>query len=257
MHETDIHLDHERREIDKGAADKFAQHQRYSVQRMLTQNFALIEAHLPSNASVLDVGSGVGDFLDYLCTRSDKRICAGIDLSGESVKLCSARLAEFKNRCTVVEGNAESLISLLSPWGLVPFGSVVMRGVVHHLASPEIVFKEIFNVLEPAGSLIILEGNVSSLYRRMVLGLADLMRIEHEASQFPHTPHTVIQEYLHQVGFSEISVSYVPGTFVPLAYLGMGTENVWNALDSLNAILGRVATRFFGWWYLMVARKSG
>ena len=134
--------------------------------------------------------------------------------------------------------------------------AVLMRGVIHHLESPERAFREIHRVLPEGGRLVVLEGNVGSTYRRMALGFADLIGKEHEASQFPHTPFEDIQRILEAVGFTDVRVSQVSGPFAPLAYLGIGGPRSWAVLNAIGRAAGKVAPRFFGWWYLLVATRT-
>lgn len=253
---TEGHLATEQERQDRLAEAKRHTHGRYGMRRMLAGHARHMLAPLPPGSDLIEVGCGIGDFLEHVLHHSDHR-ALGIDLSSEAVRVARERFRSDQDRIQAVAGPAEGLQEAVAQHGGdFRRDAVLMRGVIHHLESPEQVFREVHDVLRPGGRLVILEGNVDSLYRRMVLGLADRLGIPHEASQFAHTPPGDIQRLLARLGFDDVRLSYVPGLFAPLAYVGKGGPLVWKVADSLNALAGKVTPRLVGWWYLMVATRA-
>jgi hypothetical protein len=157
-----------------------------------------------------------------------------------------------------VTGDAGNMKQILKGYGLHQnIRNVVMRGVVHHLSKPEKVFGEIFNALSATGKLIVLEGNASSRYRNAVLAIADLLGIQHEASLYPHIPPEGISTMLANLGFSKISIDYLPGILAPAAYAGIGDRLGNRFSDFLDSLGSKMGPKFFGWWFLLQAEKTG
>lgn len=101
----------------------------------------LVEAaQIGSGQDVLDVGSGPG----HICGALTSIGCsaAGVDFSSEMVKIASSKYPES----TFYHSNAEDL-----PFEDGSFDSAISNFVVHHLARPEAVFRQIARVLKKKG----------------------------------------------------------------------------------------------------------
>jgi len=97
-------------------------------------------ARISSGDRVLEFGSGPGHIAAALAeTGAD---VAGIDFSASMIEVAKARYPDLEFR----EADAESL-----PFDDESFDAVVSSFVVHHLARPETVFREVRRVLKPGG----------------------------------------------------------------------------------------------------------
>jgi len=253
-----IELDRERQQQDALTVEKVHAHKRFALQRLLQRQSKLIHRYLIPQGDILEIGCGIGDFLEY-CKRSfPGRKCIGLELSNSAVTAANQRLARIEgDNVHAVVGDAEDLEQIIAD--LKQFNqltNVVMRGVVHHLQRPQKVFLKIFNILPPGGKLIILEGNASSIYRKVTLNFADLIGVQHEASPYPHMPPKDMALLLEKLGFSKIEVGYLTSVFAPIAYLGIGGTFFWKVADLLDSFAAKIAPEFFGWWFLLQTEKS-
>jgi len=237
---------------DAIAADKALLHRRPAMRFLLEQQYAAIDEALVGARSMLEIGCGTGEFLQHCLRRDQFERVSGMDVSPRCVELARELVGDAAARTHLFSGDAAALAAQLD--GQL-FERVVMRGVVHHLETPEAVFEQAARALSSGGQLVIFEGNCSSAFRKLVLGFADRIHVQHEASQFPHTPPRDIAAMLTRLGFEDIEIRYVPGLIAPVAYLGRGGELLWRSLGALNAFAGALAPRIFGWWFLLTARK--
>jgi ubiquinone/menaquinone biosynthesis C-methylase UbiE len=254
------HLEKERKIQNQGAVSKMDRHLKYSMRHLLQRQFDAIHNNIKQGDAVVEIGCGLGDFIDFsISRRTLESRYVGIDLSDECVQFARKRIPpEFRDHFIVEVGDAKYADSLLRSKRIpASFDIALMRGVIHHLEDPQKALEKIADLLSPGGRLMILEGNANSLYRRFVLGLADLVGIEHEASQFPHSPPEDVIDLLQSVGFKRILLDYVPGLFAPLSYMGVGKKTFWNFADRLEHISYCVAKKIFGWWYFLIADRTG
>ncbi len=225
----------------------------YAMGFLLWRQAERMLSGIGNDDSVLDVGCGLGDLTVRAAERTKGRVL-GIDVSDRCVEIAQSRLR-------LIRPNARATVADIQDGESVPedagaFDRIVMKGVVHHLEQPVLAFRTIFDLLNPGGVLVLLEGNVTSLYRRFLLVFADLLIMEHEASQFPHSPPEHIASILKEMGFIGIEIDYIPGLFAPLAHLGIGGPIFWEVADRIDRVGDRLARRFFGWWALIRAGKS-
>lgn len=107
---------------------------------------------LPSEGLLLDLGVGTGTLLPALCTTSRQVI--GIDQS-------PAMLAEARARVTTekLEKRVELRLGEMShlPLADASVDAALLHLAMHHAARPQSALDELFRVLRPAGSLVILD----------------------------------------------------------------------------------------------------
>lgn len=248
-----IEVEQEQVKQDRLAESKYKAHQRYAMKHLFEKQFSMILDYISPTTQILEVGCGVGDFLLF-CKRHGRDKVVGIDISERAVEIANKRLIQHGFSPGAITGDVYQLSKIKG--GKTSFGSVVMRGVVHHLEIPELAFESIFKVLSPYGKLVIIEGNILSSYRKVALGLANFFNIEHEASQFPHLSPETIKKMLEKIGFQEITVRFIPGVFTPFAYLGFGNRQFWRTAEFLEEkIAYKIGQCFFGWWFLLRAVK--
>lgn len=95
-----------------------------------------ISHHL--SGRVLDVGCGIGDFLNY------HKNAVGLDVNPYTVKYCNE------------QGNEAYLMSEGKyPFTDGTFDSAVLDNVLEHLESPQQVLSEVRRILRPSGNLVV------------------------------------------------------------------------------------------------------
>ena len=97
-------------------------------------------AHISRGSHVLEIGSGPGHVAHSLAEAG--AIVTGVDFSAEMVAVARHRFPSMTFR----EADAEQL-----PFEAATFDAVVSNFVVHHLARPTMVFREVCRVLKPGG----------------------------------------------------------------------------------------------------------
>ena len=234
---------------------KSESYESFSMKKLYDDHYKHIADRLCSNSGLVEVGCGTGEFITRHLRSFPECKLIGVDVADKCIEVVRKKLQFLcATDVQLLVGDSAELYELLQCSSSTPsVHGVIMRGVVHHLAEPEDTFKSVYKSLSDGGQLVILEGNVDSLYRKFVLWIADSFGVEHEASEFTHTSPKLIQKELEHIGFHNVEVSYIPGLFAPVAYLGIGGERFWKVLGVLNSALGRFG---FGWWYLLTAKKG-
>ena len=97
-------------------------------------------ARIQAGSQVLEIGSGPGHVADMLVQAGATVI--GVDFSSKMVEVAQSIYPEI----TFEQADAEQL-----PFEAGSFDAVVANFVVHHLARPETVFREVNRVLKPGG----------------------------------------------------------------------------------------------------------
>lgn len=237
--------------------EKLDLHKRLPLKHLLDRHYRILKEYIEPEGDIIELGCGIGDFLEFVVKNIPGRNCLGVDISNNAVEIANSRLGNHQGgKVTAVVGDIDTLQPVINETeGFSLFKTVILRGVVHHLPDPQNAFNEIFKVLEPGGSVIVLEGNASSSYRKLILGLADMMNIQHEASQFPHLPPNTIIHLFKNSGFSFQKTIYLTGAFAPLAYYGVGGKTVWQLFDRVDSIAHKINPSFFGWWVLIQMQK--
>jgi ubiquinone/menaquinone biosynthesis C-methylase UbiE len=141
----------------------------------------------PAPSKVLDVGCGTGLLLRSAAPRYPRAELAGIDPSGEMIRVASAGNSPA-HAVEFVQGQAESL-----PYPDDRFGLILSTMSFHHWADQGQGLQEIARVLAPAGAFILADHFVTRLQRPFYLG----RRRQHRF----HTPGE-IDAMLRQAGLS-------------------------------------------------------
>ena len=192
-----------------------------------------------------DLGCGFGNFLIH-AKASFPQVC-GVDPGTESLKIAKQLVPHADLRM----GNGEEM-----PFEDDVLDAVVMKGVVHHLKDPNLVFREVYRCLKLGGILLIFEGNRSSCYRRIVLGIADFLKINHETTLFEHRSPKVMKEMLEKEGFKINECKNISGLFTPLALTGFGGLRIWKFLIAIEDILQRRCPFLFNYHVMLTAKKQ-
>ena len=138
----DAHLitNHERETWDR-CAEIFVD----KLTPLTKQGYQLIldTGHITPGMSVLDIGCGPGNFTaDYAGIGAD---VIGIDLAPKMIQIARERFPNVQFQTADIES---------LPFESAYFDTVVSGYVTHHLARPEIAFREVSRVLKPGGSFI-------------------------------------------------------------------------------------------------------
>ena len=169
---------------------------------------------------LLDVACGWGEFLAAYA--SNARRVAGIDVSGEKVRLAHERLTDriAAGTAEVVQGDAAAL-----PWEEGTFSAVTCMDAFPFFTAPERVFAEVLRVLRP--------------------GCRMLMQIGMKWPDGPpkHMPHptspaagdeTALRRMVEDAGFREVSFSY--GLVGGESRLGNLASRLTSASDELRLV---------------------
>jgi SAM-dependent methyltransferase len=236
----------EARRADLDAENRWRRYKfRYGLNLMFSEQNRLLLSNVGRAERMLEIGCGVGTFLTD-ATRAGQigRACA-VEVSLESARLASKA---SEGHAWIVLAPAELL-----PFREACFDSVVARGVLHHLSDVGAGISESQRVLRKGGKLVIFEGNPASKFRRILLGLADFLRIPHEDTQYRHLWPEEISELLST--FRETRAIAVNGMFAPLAYIGFGGSLSWRFMSAVRRHVTKLWPSGFAWWLLWTSDK--
>jgi SAM-dependent methyltransferase len=240
---------HEERRRSDGLAE--------TIQRRIEKGYGLRHIHDFHNKSILsalqiegptcprllEVGCGIGSFLREAVRFADNVF--GVDLGMYNTRQ-AYRNTQSKAKVMVADGK-------FLPFSSNYFDAVVAKGLIHHLVDPLGVMQEISRVLTSDGRIVIFEGDPQALYRRIVLGVADMIGLEHEVTQFRHLKALEIVTLLNDSGFRDIRIRRVSQPFIPLGLQGLGQQRLWGILDYIAKLLAPMP---FNWYLLMTARAK-
>lgn len=155
-----------------------------------------VDAHIPGWArfergrdrDVLEIGVGAGtDFMQWV--RSGAR-ATGIDLTEAGIALARERLALEGRQATLTVGDAEHL-----PFADASFDIVYSYGVLHHTPDTPRALREVYRVLRPGGTALLM------LYRVPSWTGLNLWALHCAARGRPWvTPRQAIYEHLESPG---------------------------------------------------------
>ena len=133
-------------------------------------------AGIRSGSIVLDIGCGPGHVAGAFA--EDGAIVTGIDFSSKMVEVAR----QHYPAATFHEANAEQL-----PFDDASFEAVVSNFVVHHLARPDVVFREICRVLKPDGrfAFVVFERPDA---QSSIGAFFEAVEAHHDSDKLPHGP---------------------------------------------------------------------
>lgn len=133
-------------------------------------------AGVGAGKQVLDIGSGPGHVAEALSQTGAQ--VTGVDFSTQMVEIATQRYPQV----TFQQANAEQL-----PFGDNSFDAVVSNFVVHHLARPDVVFKEVSRVLKPGGcfAFIVFEAPEA---QSSIGAFFAAVEEHHDLDDLPHGP---------------------------------------------------------------------
>jgi len=223
---------------------------RFGMKKILNDQYDFLRKFIKKKNSILDLGCGTGDFLEY-CQKNKLFVkYSGIDPSDRCLELASKKLSSDTN---LIHSDIENIT--IEKYRNIRPDLIILRGVIHHLENPMNCMKKINKILNQKDQLLIFEGNKESLYRKLILSIADFFKIKHEISQFEHKSYGQVREILQNSGFSILEVKLFPGFYLPFAYLNIKNHYLWKFLIFINGLLGKILPKIFGWWMIILAEK--
>lgn len=102
------------------------------------------------NNEILEVGFGNGQHLEYLFSKCENVHYTGIDVSEEMVKMAKQKNAHLKTKADFIHYAPNQKIDLNKK-----FDSCFMVNVIYFIENLKDYFKNIFNLLQPNGQLIL------------------------------------------------------------------------------------------------------
>ena len=217
---------------------EFPLHYRYFRKNYLKQ--------LPAdrNAKIVDLGCGMGHFLNFLVKEGYKNY-TGIDVSKENIEFCR------KNKFNVVLGDIFEFLKDTND----TYDVIIMNDIIEHLEKSEIIhlLQLIFNALHHDGRLIIKAPNAAN----------PIMASSSRYSDFTHEllfTEESMSQVLRITGFSQI-VIYPQDLYVfyynPLNYLAkLGNFLLNGIFRILFRFYGRKSTKIFTKNLIAVAIKD-
>jgi len=152
------------------------------------------------DGKLLDVGCGVGDYLEAISFYRPDLELFGLDVSREAIRLAKQRKIKAEFRL----GRAEKLGFKESS-----FEVVTCVDLLEHVEQPRQVLKEIYRVLKPGGAMeliVPIEGNLWSLEGVLIrLGWQERERYGGHIQQFSIKR---VKQLLREAGFEITTVSW-------------------------------------------------
>jgi SAM-dependent methyltransferase len=158
-------------------------------------------AEIRPDSHVLDLGSGPGHVAERLSQAG--AVVTGVDFSPQMVKTARSRHPHITFR----EANAEQL-----PFDDGAFDAVVSNYTVHHLARPEVVFREISRVLKPGGRFAFVVWGAPE-QQSSVGAFFGAVEAHHDIAELPQGPlfgvteRSVYEPLLTQAGLEDCQLT--------------------------------------------------
>ena len=158
-------------------------------------------AEIGPGSRVLDLGSGPGNVAEIFAQAG--AAVTGVDFSPQMVKMAQSRHPRIMFR----QANVEQL-----PFDDGGFDAVVSNFVVHHLARPEVVFREVSRVLKPGGRFAFVvwgaqeEQSSFGAFFGAVEAHLDIAELPH-GPMFGVTELSVYEPLLTQVGLEDCQLT--------------------------------------------------
>lgn len=117
-----------------------------------------IEAQIQANASVVDIGCGVGDLLSEVRKRKPLVSVSGLDFSSKAVDGARAALPDGEFRHFVIERSL--------PYDSGTFDLVLCTDVLEHMENPRLVAAELVRICRPGGlvAIVVPDGDVDQFF---------------------------------------------------------------------------------------------
>ena len=162
---------------------------------------------LKSGQKVLDVGTGTGVLIRYLVKEvGPSGSVTAVDYSENMVKVCKTKHSHLKNVIVALKNIEEDAFAPES------FDVVICFGVFPHLENKQKVLQNFYQMLAPAGTLIISHALSSQELKKHHNNAASA--VMHD--KLPDAAE--MKQLLTQNGFTEVSIKDEPGLYLCIAH---------------------------------------
>jgi ubiquinone/menaquinone biosynthesis C-methylase UbiE len=176
---------------------------------------------------VLEVGVGAGtDFINWVRAGAD---ATGVDLTARGVELTRERVALEGFSATVVQADAERL-----PFPDESFDIVYSYGVLHHSPHTVRAISEVYRVLKPGGTALIMVYHLESWTTLMLWALHCLAK-----GQPWKSPRWAVYQYLESPGTKVYTVDEARTLFGDFA-----RSRVWTQLAFGDLLKFRLSDKY-------------
>jgi ubiquinone/menaquinone biosynthesis C-methylase UbiE len=161
----------------------------------------------PAGSRVLEAGCGVGAQTVTLARNSPEALITSVDISEASV--AEARTKVKAAGFTNVQFQQADIFNL--PFAPSSFGHIFVCFVLEHLSRPTLALQTLKNLLQPGGTITVIEGDHGSAYfhpdseaaHQAIQCLVELQRRDGGNALIGRTLYPL----LHQAGYNSIRVS--------------------------------------------------
>lgn len=128
------------------------------------------------------------------------------------------------------------------------FATVIGRRFLHHVREPEQIIEETKRILDPSGTLILLEGTPGR-YRQVTKRLAyRLGLLETDTDEYGHLTHQELYHVVNEHGFDITETRALGSPLMPLSIIRSP------AVEQLADLYER--TQWIRWWTFVVAEPE-
>jgi ubiquinone/menaquinone biosynthesis C-methylase UbiE len=151
-----------------------------------------------TGSDILDAGCGEGITLEKLVKLFPEAHVVGIDTEPENLEICR------KHGLPVQEGSLYEL-----PFGDASFDTVLFSEVIEHLDMPERALTEIFRVLRPGGTVIIIFPNDRAfMLARLAMGM--VREAFYDPGHVRQWTPRQIRKSLRSIGLKPVAARSIP-----------------------------------------------
>lgn len=161
-----------------------------SYVRRFDDGFRMSE--IQDGALVLDLGCGTGNGTLYWHERRQLNI-VGLDISGEMLRVCAAKLEAAALPSLVLRANGERL-----PFRDNTFDNIISFEALEHTPNPDLFITEAGRVLKRGGEILITTPNTNWEF---IHWLAAVTHLHHSEGPHRFVPREEVRAYLQQAGF--------------------------------------------------------
>lgn len=151
-------------------------HDKKNWQDFFSNNGILKYIKPKEGASLLDIGCATGSLLHQLSLKHTDLDLHGLDISPKMVAIAQKKLGSKAN---IVTSSANTL-----PFKENTFNYVTCATSFHHYSEPQKALDEMYRVLKPNGTLILLDPFRNGLVRKIICKTLDIIFIERDTNIF-------------------------------------------------------------------------